>query len=77
MDSTLIKPRGRKDSQGSDKGALKEYLGVRQAKDMGRGRGSLIKGQDLQEYLTTSIKCVKLDLLAFDTLRNEIGPTDN
>ena len=47
------------------------------SKGHGEGKDSLIKGQDLQEYLTTSIKSVKLDLLAFDILRNEIGPTDN
>lgn len=61
--------------------STEEYLGVRQVtireKDMGGGTGSLSQGQDLKEYLTTSIKSVKLDLLAFATLRNEIGPTDN
>lgn len=66
------------------KEAIKQYWRISEtqtskekSKGRGAGKDSLSKGQNLKEYLTTSIKCVKLDLLAFATLRDEIGPTDN
>lgn len=52
------------------KEAIKLYWRIsetRASKEKSKGRGagkdSLSKGQDLKEYLTTSIKCVKLDLV--------------